>query len=179
MRLTRKNAREMLLGLYKEELKEITRMFGLPVSGTKDELTEIILSNVKLSELSKILEELHSFEEEVELKDKPEKKEIDAEKLFREVKRLLKNLKLPRLPEVKDEDDLKLYISGFLQGAYQRKKIGVKNEVLGIKGQVDILVGDTVVVEVKYIKKASQADVGIGQARRVLKEYEARRFDLF
>ncbi len=37
MRLTRKNAREMLLGLYKEELKEIARMFGLPVSGTKDE----------------------------------------------------------------------------------------------------------------------------------------------
>ncbi len=128
------------------------------------------MSDVKLSELSKILEELYSFEEEVELK-KPEKKEIDAEKLFIEVKRLLKNLKLPRLPKVKDEDDLKLYISGFLQGAHQRKKIGVKNEVLGIKGQVDILVGDTVVVEVKYIKKASQADVGIGQDRRYSKMY--------
>mgnify|MGYP000014572512 CR=1 FL=1 len=170
MRLTRKSAKELLLELYKEDLKEIARIFRLPVSGTKSELVETILNNVKLSELSKTLE-LYFEEEELESKSKPEKKEIDAEKLFRDTVKLLKKLKLPRLPKVKDEDDLKLYISGFLQGAYQRRKIEVRNEVLGIKGQVDILVGNAVVVEVKYIKGAAEADKGIGQAKRYAKMY--------
>lgn len=168
-RLTRKSAADLLSEMKKDELKEIANMFGLPVSGTKDELVSRIISNTKLSDLTKVLETRPETKQEK--KDKPQAKqkkqdsEIDASKLFKEIVKLLKRITPPK---VKNEDELELYVLGLLQGKFAGKKVEVVPQTIAVSRgkttQPDIVVGGAVAVELKYIRGSDDSDRGIGQA---------------
>ena len=92
-RLTRKNAAEILSQLKKDQLKEIARIFGLPVSGNKDELISLIVSNTRPSDLAKVLEsEIGPKEKKkddtkpkAETKQKRCESENESSKLFKEI----------------------------------------------------------------------------------------------
>lgn len=176
VRLTRKNIAEILSGLKKDDLKEIARMFGLRVSGNKDELISLIVSNTKPSELAKVLEiesePKQKEEAKTETKHRKQRPEVDAPKLFKEIVRLLKKITPPK---VKNEDELELYILGFLQGKYAGKKIEVVPQTITVsKGkttQPDIVVGGAVAVELKFIRGSDDSDRGIGQAVKYASVY--------
>ncbi|AIY90031.1 SAP domain-containing protein [Geoglobus acetivorans] len=179
-RLTRKNAAEILSQLKKDQLKEIARIFGLPVSGNKDELINNIVSNTKLSELAKVLEsEIKQRDEKREAtkiksenKQKKQEQDVDASKIFKEIVRLLRKITPPK---VKNEDELELYVLGLLQGKFESRKIEVVPQTIAVsKGkttQPDIVVGGAVAVELKYIRGSADADRGIGQATKYASMY--------
>ncbi len=179
-RLTRKNATEILSQLKKDQLKEIARIFGLPVSGNKDELISLIVSNTRPSDLAKVLEsEIGPKEKKkgdtkpkAETKQKRREQDVDASKLFKEIVKLLKKVTPPK---VKSEDELELYVLGLLQGKFESKKIEVVPQTIAVsKGkttQPDIVVGGVVAVELKYIRGSGDADRGIGQATKYASMY--------
>ncbi|AEA46900.1 SAP domain-containing protein [Archaeoglobus veneficus] len=176
VKLTRKNAAEFLSELKKDELKEIASMYGLPVSGTKDELVSRILSNAKLSDLAKILEVKPESKQKEDVKPQAKQKkqdpEIDASKFFKEIVKLLKKITPPK---VKNEDELELYVLGLLQGKFASRKIEVVPQTIAVSRgkttQPDIVVGGAVAVELKYIKGADDSDRGIGQAVKYASTY--------
>ena len=178
-RISRRVLAEHLSELTKDELKEIARMFGLPVSGTKDELISRILSNTKPSELAKVLEIEVESEQKQKKEEKPKKAkqkieapEVDALKLFKEVVKLLKSVTPPK---VKNEDELELYFLGLLQGRFYGKKIEVLPQTIAVSRgkttQPDIVVGGVVAVELKYVRSSGDADRGIGQAAKYASMY--------
>ncbi len=173
-RITRETLAEHLYELTKDELKEIARMFGLPVSGTKDELVSRILSNTKPSELAKVLG-VGALTKQKKKESKTEKakaQEIDASKLFKEIVKLLKSVTPPK---VKNEDELELYFLGLLQGRFYGKRIEVVSQTVTVsKGkttQPDIVVGGVVAIELKYIRGSDDSDRGIGQAVKYASTY--------
>ncbi|MBE8540251.1 SAP domain-containing protein [Geoglobus acetivorans] len=178
-RLTRKNAAEILSQLKKDQLKEISRIFGLPVSGNKDELISLIVSSTRPSDLAKVLEsEIGPKEKKKDVRPKTEAKQkkreqdVDASKVFREIVKLLRKITPPK---VKNEDELELYVLGLLQGKFENKKIEVVPQTIAVsKGkttQPDIVVGGAVAVELKYIRGSGDADRGIGQATKYASMY--------
>lgn len=175
-KLTRKNAAEFLSELKRDELKEIASMFGLPISGTKDELVSRILSNTKLSDLAKVLgvkpESKQKKDEMSQAKQKKQDSEVDASKLFKEIVKLLKRITPPK---VKNEDELELYVLGLLQGKFASKKIEVVPQTIAVSRgkttQPDIVVGGAVAVELKYIRGSDDSDRGIGQAVKYASMY--------
>jgi len=119
-KLTRKKARFILSDLTRQRLVEICRMFGLAVSGTKEELIDRILNEVKpLSDLLKVVEEYGSYE-----CVQKTTKEQDSEKIFKEVVKVLKNIKPPGPFSKCPEKSLEFYILGYLEGYFRRRKIG-------------------------------------------------------
>ncbi len=178
-RLTRERLAEHLSELKKDELKEIARMFGLSVSGTKDQLISNILSNTKPSELAKVLGIEAKSEQKQKKEDKSKKtkqksktQEVDASKIFKEVVRLLKSATPPK---VKNEDELELYFLGLLQGRFYGRKIEVVPQTIAVSRgkttQPDIVVGGVVAVELKYVRSSGDADRGIGQAAKYASMY--------
>jgi len=72
--------------------------------------------------------------------------------------------------KLKDEPDLERYLFGKLEEFFREKKVNVISQAIGIKdrSRPDIVLKrgkETVVVELKYIRKQADHDLGITQAK--------------
>ena len=142
-----------------DELKALLEEQGLPKSGRKDELVERVLSLIRTPE--------------GKAKPKEEKKKrTSAEKgtksLADEVATYLEDITIGSV-RLKDEIALELHLSGRLREFFKEKNIKVKDQAIGIKDRrkpdLEITRGkETVLIELKYIRKLPDYECGIGQA---------------
>jgi len=135
----------------KDELIEICRMMDLPSTGDKTTIINRILSEIGFKEVRKP-------------KKVPEE-EKEREKLFREVCKLLEDFS-PYKP--RDEGDIEREVFRLLKSRFEERGIPVVGQAIGVvRGKTrvpDIVIGKSIAVELKYIRRSADFQKAVGQA---------------
>ncbi len=162
-RITRKKLREVLATLTKEDLKYIARHFDLPVSGNKNYLIELILLNVRPTEVLNFINTNYHKKMKMTTKISEDSEEV-YDQIFKKLVKILRKLKVPN--KIKKEKELELYILGFLYGKFGNK-VKITPQAIGmLKGKLqrpDIVIDDKIAIELKYIRDRSKTYNGLGQ----------------
>lgn len=139
----------------KDELIEICRIMGLPSTGDKTTIINRILSEIGFKEVRR---QKKVSEEEREI-------EKEREKLFKEVYKLLEDFS-PYKP--RDEGDIEREVFRLLKEKFEERGIPVVGQAIGVvRGKTrvpDIVVGKSVAVELKYIRRSADFQKALGQA---------------
>ena len=160
---------DLLHCFHVEDLKEILREHGLPRSGTKAELVERVLSLIETLG-DKYAEEKRKL-----------KRRIGA--LADEIVNYLENFTIGPI-RLRDETELEYYMFGRLEEFFRGRGVRVSHQAIGIRdrSKPDIIVQrgkETVIVELKYIRKQRDYDDGITQAMKYSSGFERAKVILF
>ena len=135
----------------KDELIEICRKMGLSSTGDKTTIINKILGEIGFKEIKK--------------PKKISEEEKEREKLFKEVYKLLEDFS-PYKP--RDEGDIEREVFRLLKYRFEERGIPVVGQAIGVvRGKTrvpDIVVGKSVVVELKYIRRSADFQKALGQA---------------
>jgi hypothetical protein len=145
-----------------EQLRGILEKQGLPKSGNKDELVQRLLTAINKSKAK-----IPKAETKKEKKEKTIVRSMPS--LAEEIASYLRNFTLGSI-SIRDERDLERYLFGVLEKFFEEKSVKIISQYIGVESgsNPDILIekdGETVVVELKYIKGKGDYRCGIGQAQ--------------
>lgn len=139
----------------KDPLIEICEKMGLSSTGDKTAIINRILSKLGYKEI-KIPKKVSKEEKEIEK---------EKERLFKEVCKVLESFS-PYKP--RDEGDIEREVFRLLKAKFGERGISVFGQSIGVvRGKTlvpDIVVGRSVAVELKYIRRSSDFRMAIAQA---------------
>lgn len=172
--VSKRSPEKILLSFGVEELKNFLAEQGHSKSGTKNKLVERALSLIEMPKVKTKTKRGNT--------KKPSTKK-SKKSLADEVARYLKDATFGSI-RINKEDDLEKYLFGRLEDFFRDKNAKVISQAIGYRdrSRPDIILKrreETVIVELKYIRKQRDYEEGITQAQKYSGDLENSKVILF